>query len=447
MEPAAGPGTIPTAGVDGDPAPGRAPRGIARPSPNNVTHLSAGAEGLWLALALVAGGAALLSKEAALSLPLLVLWFDRRGAMADRLRRAAPWFALAMAYMGARAAVLGGIAGYGAGTHLRPGVVALLKPLATFTAALLVPVHPGGWIDGVTATLRGHPAGFAGLAAGAVVLAGLVALRLYGRADDDERHRLVILLGGYLLSLLPYYNLSVSLSGRADRYVYLPSIWLCGLVAMVLARFAPSARMARATLTGVGLGALAAGMIDLGSSYRSAGRLAEEVVARTVALARESRADRLYLVGAPDRLDGVGVLFTGLPAVVRARAGDPQARAGAGDPQAPAGDPQAPAGAGDPQAPAGSARPTVIVAARVEMHGDLEPRVSWTLETGPEGSRVVGSSGTEAALLEGGLGWGDWTPGRPLSRRRVTRLEIPYRADGRWIVIEGASVRLLPQPP
>lgn len=148
-------------------------------------------------------------KESALGLP-FALWALRGRTAWDLL--------LVPAWLGLRAAMLGDwVAGYGASAHLPADPLRYVASVSTMVLRILVPPvlpHPptvGGW---------------AALAGG-----GLAALAVYVRARTFTRveARLVLALGA---ALLPVLAMGARMDrSEGERFVYLPSVFMCVLVA------------------------------------------------------------------------------------------------------------------------------------------------------------------------------------------------------------------------
>ncbi len=208
--------------------------------------------GPWRAAAGLAWFAALLSKEMAATVPVLVLLLEtaREGwpRRADLARRAAgyiPFAVAAAAYASLRWIALGRLLGPATGTE-PPSLVRPLAVTGSYLAWLAVP--PWG--------LHLEPPPVAGIAAAAAALlvavaaAGAVLLLRSGRRIEAA------LLGACLVSLLPVAQLRPIETTLSERFLYLPSAAAVLLLSAAALRI-PRSRASRAA-GGVALALLGA---------------------------------------------------------------------------------------------------------------------------------------------------------------------------------------------
>jgi Flp pilus assembly protein TadD len=201
--------------------------------------------GKFLALSVGAYALALLCKETALVLPIVVAAWDvaRDGEppLSRRLRRAAlacvPYFAVAAAYLLARVAVLGAV-GW---THpLMAGVprstLLLTAPLvlASYLRLLVAPFYLS-FQYGLPLVREAADARFL---LPALLLVALGFALWYFRRRLSAEHVLALAL--VVAPLLPVFNLKALHPDYIvqDRYLYLPSIGFCWLAALAFARLA-----------------------------------------------------------------------------------------------------------------------------------------------------------------------------------------------------------------
>jgi hypothetical protein len=216
-----------------------------------VAHVRARTEGWrpgrWLApLGLALG---LLGSETALGVVAFVIAFDLfgpvAGSLADRIARAAPIAALAMAYLGLYALAGGGVRG--SGGYLDP----FGAPLAFVVAAgARVPALLGDALLGLPAELL--TAGFVGPA----VAGGLIAIAIVGLlwrgvaplASPEERAAVRWTLAGAVAALLTTVG---AFSG--GRLLLVPNLGFAILLATILRRGFAAGRAALARRIGAGL--------------------------------------------------------------------------------------------------------------------------------------------------------------------------------------------------
>jgi tetratricopeptide (TPR) repeat protein len=182
----------------------------------------------WRGLSLAAAFLALLARESALILPLLVVLVDRaldhqgRSPAAWRARilwRYLPYLGVVLLYWGLRLATIGPAAGAGAtaGVPLGLRLLTMLKTVVAYLAFLLVPLDPH-------MERRVLPAGglFEPRVVGAVLLVGVLGVIAW-------RHRRTPLGWGiawFFVALLPVSNLVPLATFMAEHWLYLPSMGL-----------------------------------------------------------------------------------------------------------------------------------------------------------------------------------------------------------------------------
>ncbi|HKQ59844.1 MAG TPA: tetratricopeptide repeat protein, partial [Candidatus Polarisedimenticolaceae bacterium] len=205
----------------------------------------------WTALGLFA--LALLSKETALVLIPLVLLFELRSGRP--LRASASYAGVALAYLGLRFAVLGGLAPHSGG--IGAAALAMQAPtlLASYLRVLVAPVHLLAYhvTDPVRSLLELRSLGACGLLA----IAGAAGVWLGRRRPD-----LGLAAALVVLPLLP--ALLVPGTARvafAERYTYLSTAgaaWLVAALALTAARRNTRAFIAAIAVVALPLGAAAA---------------------------------------------------------------------------------------------------------------------------------------------------------------------------------------------
>ncbi len=197
-------------------------------------------------------GGALLSKETAVILPLLLLLADRlvtepRDGWTAAVSRLRPFLVLAGSYLALRWMVLGAPVARGVdGTPMAARLVIALNTLGDYLqlAVLPVPAIPDRIPDSIPS---GHTL------ATALVLVVLLALAWVARHVSPVP---LFLLGWFLLTLVPVSPLVPGQPPRiAERYLYLPSAavaWFAGWAVAALAKTRPG-RAPVVRLAGAGL--------------------------------------------------------------------------------------------------------------------------------------------------------------------------------------------------
>lgn len=284
--------------------------------------------------------AALLSKESTIVLPavFLALEVGRRGAAALRSGRPARllWASLAVTLLalGARRLALGRwVGGYGAHVHLNldPRVPAL--NLLLFPARTVLPYLPLEWLpaglplarvqDGFHRALGVGRGPLLVVAIGALgVLAWLTVSVLRRRRAHGPGFPLGALGTSavcYGILLIPVLPLRVSLvNTQGERFLYLPSAFLCMALATLLAR--------RLRSLPVLLGAAAALLVFYSASlvrenrdWRAAGAIYSRAVEQLGVMAP---GQPVVLLNLPDHLNGAYVFRNGLDEACRMQLGD-----------------------------------------------------------------------------------------------------------------------------
>lgn len=292
-----------------------------------------------LALSLASFSLALLSKESAACLPLVVfavaVYLGEGESWTGRLKRsfgkAAPFLVLLGVYVAARAAVLGAlVGGYGAARHLNFTHSIVASQLLRFSLRAFLPAL----------VLRGLPfLESRALSPVLIVLGALVVLtsaallrRATTRAALSARARrhtfpwLMALL--FVCALLPVINLRINVfDTQGERFLYLPSAFYAPALAYIFAWTLDEGR--RAVLRPVVLACLlvfyAASLWATNRDWNSASRLSQIIIEE---LAAQSTRDAVLLLNVPDNLRGAYVYRNGLgPALLRFQHAKPISRA------------------------------------------------------------------------------------------------------------------------
>lgn len=276
---------------------------------------------LRLAASLAAFALALLSKESAVSLPLVVFllaWWARRGgggAFAGALRASAPFLVVLAAYVAARSLALGAlVGGYGAGHHLNFSHSMIVSQLLRFPLRALFPA----------AALRSLPflesraLSPVLIAVGCVVSVTLAAVlsRERGRARVFGFFRrngfLWLLLALFLASLAPAINLRVEVfTTQGERFLYLPTVFSSLALAHVASKLARRSRALAAALLLAVLSLYAFALWKTNAHWREASRISRDTLAEITRLSGDG-AD-LLILNLPDNFAGAHLFRNGVP--------------------------------------------------------------------------------------------------------------------------------------
>jgi tetratricopeptide (TPR) repeat protein len=210
-----------------------------------------------------------LSKEPALTLPLILMGYDSLFADPDagfwsRWKRYVPYFIVAAVYFGLRLYALGGIAPERRHEHLSAlqHVINVFPLFSNYLGKLLLPVN-------LNAFYVFHP--IASLFETTGILSVAVTVAFAGiTAVAYRKNRMVCFwLLFIVVPLLPaFYIRGLGLNTFAERYLYLPSVGFVAIVAMFLTKMAE--KSSRGTIALIGALALVTGLYSLGTIKRNA---------------------------------------------------------------------------------------------------------------------------------------------------------------------------------
>jgi tetratricopeptide (TPR) repeat protein len=191
----------------------------------------------WLAASLAFYAVAMFEKETALVLPMLVFLYEwiysprqsRMLRVRDGIKVAAPYLALSVVYLSARAIVLKGI-----GHEVTP--LPLLTIVLTWPSLLWTYIKMLAWPVGLSAFYDTPYVTTPGVANMALPLLAVAAAAGLLWAWSRKTKAVAFASALLVVPLLPLMNLSVFFTGEIahDRYLYLPSIGFSILVALAL---------------------------------------------------------------------------------------------------------------------------------------------------------------------------------------------------------------------
>jgi hypothetical protein len=274
-----------------------------------------------LTLSLFCFTAALLAKESAVCLPLLViaLGIFNGPARLDRKTfcRQLPVFALYFSILGVFVAVryvfIGSlVGGYGVSQHLNFSPGWLRDRLLEGIVRSVLPALPNSWTWFLFKPLQSRVFILLSLAcAGLIVAAIIFRRRWYDLSARWEQNRfLIMLVILFLCSLLPVINLRLTLyQTLGERFLYLPTVFSCLSMAYVAAILLRRQTLLVSLLIGV-LGFYAVTLFRTNRIWSEAARLSSSI---TSDLVSSSTRDHLIILNAPDNLRGVPVFHNGLP--------------------------------------------------------------------------------------------------------------------------------------
>lgn len=279
-----------------------------------------------LALALFCFALALLSKESAACLPVVIFLLglyaaprEGGGAFSRSLKEAAPFALLLAVYVAVRALALGAlVGGYGAGQHLNFTHSMIVSQLLRFPLRALF--H--------ASALRSFPFLESRALSPALIVIGCVVVialavtfaRAGGRTSVLKFLRgnkfLWLLLALFLTALLPVINLRIEVfTTQGERFLYFPSVFFALALAHLLIKNARGrVAAARPVVLCAVLVFYAFGLRQTNEHWRETARLSRSVLDRVVRL---SDQDEILFVNLPDNFLGAHLFRNGLPEALR----------------------------------------------------------------------------------------------------------------------------------
>ena len=267
---------------------------------------------------------ALLAKESAICLPFLVaviaLFAGHVRHDKQTWRRflicMALYVSILLAFVAVRSVFIGAlVGGYGTSQHLNFSPAWLRDRLLEALVRSVLPTLPLQFARFLFKPLQSKAFILFALACSGFVAALIVVRRRwYGPAARNEQNRvLLVLVALFLLSLLPAINLRLSLyQTLGERFLYLPSVFSCSLIAYLLAILLRQRLWLMAII--FILGFYSVRLYQTNQTWREAAELSRSI---TDEIADSATRDRLVILNLPDNLRGVPVFHNGLPEAVR----------------------------------------------------------------------------------------------------------------------------------
>ena len=277
-----------------------------------------------LALSLLCFTAALLAKESAVCLPLLVVVLglfigpprlDRK-TFWRQLPVFALYFSILLAFIAVRYVFIGSlVGGYGASQHLNFSPGWLRDRLLEGIVRSGLPALPNSWSWLLFKPLQSRVFILISLTCTGLIAAAIIfRRRWYDLSARREQNRFVIMLVSlFLCSLLPVINLRLTLyQTLGERFLYLPTVFSCLLISYTAAILLRRQTLLVSLLIGV-LGFYAVTLFRTNWIWSEAAKLSRSI---TNDLVDSSTSDHLIILNAPDNLRGVPVFHNGLPEAV-----------------------------------------------------------------------------------------------------------------------------------
>ncbi len=267
---------------------------------------------IWQGGALLAFLLALLSKEMAASLPLVLLGYalifpnaGGRSRFTTALQRTAPHWLVLLGYALFRFSFVGRDL-FGNADHRLMGPLQLVKNLAVYLGLLVIP----GGHAAIGNVLKAHPLWFAVLALGALVLL-ILSLRWLGTSPP-----FLFMLLFILLSLLPVIRLVMR------WYLYIPSMGFCLMLGYGVCKTA--SRGARGQWA-AGMAALTLALMygaflwQAQGDWQQAGEISRNYTGKLAAAVAAQPGTDFYVLNVPGEVAEVPVAMYGLQAFIRFR--------------------------------------------------------------------------------------------------------------------------------
>jgi protein O-mannosyl-transferase len=263
---------------------------------------------------------ALLAKESAVCLPLLILiagaYRSRRRTIGHFLKVCAVYLAILFAFIIIRAWSIGAIVGgYGTAQHLNFSPGWIRDRLLEAIVRSILPPLPSAWVSFLFKPLQ-SPVFYLTvlLVATGIGIATFARRRRYGSAERKVQNQFLLTLAGmFLVALLPVINLRLSLyETLGERFLYLPTVFACMLIAYVAAVLIRNAS-AMLLLVLIIAGCYSWSLYRTNLRWREAAELSRTISRQ---LADSVSQPRLVVLNAPDNLRGVPVFHNGLPEAI-----------------------------------------------------------------------------------------------------------------------------------
>ncbi|MFS8085534.1 MAG: hypothetical protein ACMG6H_07875, partial [Acidobacteriota bacterium] len=273
-----------------------------------------------LLLSLVFFILALLAKESAICLPLLVavigvsLGKARSNSLSPRrsLSVIALYVSILVVFVAVRSRFIGAlVGGYGVSQHLNFSARWLRDRLLEASVRSVLPVLPSQLSRFLFKPLQSWVfILFSVACAGLIVAVIILRRRRHGRSERHDESRFLIMLAScFLISLLPVISLRLSLYETwGERFLYFPSVFACLLIACLAAILIRRRRLWLGIMSSVLL-FYAISLYQTNRLWRQAAELAQSTRDELV---DSSTRDHLVILNAPDNLRGTPIFHNGL---------------------------------------------------------------------------------------------------------------------------------------
>jgi protein O-mannosyl-transferase len=277
---------------------------------------------LYLLLSFTSFTPALLAKESAICVPLLVFVIGVAAGHWQKNRKqllgiTGVFILILLAFVLVRSFFLGTVVGgYGAGQHLNFAPSWLLDRFLQGTLRSLLPTLPQQWSFFLLKPLMSRTFFAIMLVCAVLVVVAIVYRRKsYGLSERNVQNRFVLLIATlFLVSFLPVMNLRLSLfETSGERFVYLPSVFSCILVSYLMAICVRHTGLWLLLLICL-LSSYSVWLYQTNQIWRAAAVLSQSIKDDLV---NSSSRQRLLILNAPDNFRGVPLYRNGLPDAIQ----------------------------------------------------------------------------------------------------------------------------------
>jgi hypothetical protein len=273
----------------------------------------------WLLASIGFFAMALLAKESAICMPILILiiGWSRRVKLARLATDFAAFAVILILFVIMRAFFIGSlVGGYGTSQHLNFSAGWLRDRLLEALVRSALPPLPNAWLAFLFKPLQ-SPIFYLIVF---LVVAGMTAAlilrrRLYQSTERNVQNKfLLTIFSLFLVSLLPVINLRLSLyQTLGERFLYLPTVFACLLIAYFAAILMRDARVVLMFIVLV-VGLYSWSLYRTSLVWREAAGLTFTLSSQLI---NSASHPSIVVLNAPDSLHGVPVFHNGLPEAVR----------------------------------------------------------------------------------------------------------------------------------
>jgi protein O-mannosyl-transferase len=269
---------------------------------------------------------ALLSKESAIPLPVIInilavyLYLTNLGKYSDMRRLIflhSPYFLIIPAYFLLRYVSVGALlGGFGQNIVTRLNFTSFLETIGSQCAKIVLPLPILKYINNYWWSCRLFlPVGYLVLIISALVISLLTAMiikrNIFIILSDAAKNVLLVgvLFFMFLLTLMPVMGMPISLAdSQSDRYAYFPSIFIVMVITLIIQIIFRMKRHSVVILTII-TSLYCYTLIQANANWKIAGTISQNIVNKLV---KYDKCDHLFVINIPDNLNGAYIFRNGL---------------------------------------------------------------------------------------------------------------------------------------